>query len=107
MRHNILRQLAKCFCLILCVPGNFPRFCCQLLNSFSKSTFSKNSFRNTIRMSNGLDPDQDRHSVGPDLGPNCFANVVSRRQKSLLARIELKVSCTINCFIFYLLIVKL
>ena len=21
-------------------------------------------------MSNGLDPDQDRHSVGPDLGPN-------------------------------------
>ena len=23
-------------------------------------------------MSNGLDPDQDRHSVGPDLGPNCL-----------------------------------
>ena len=22
-----------------------------------------------IRVSNGLDPDQDRHSVGPDLGP--------------------------------------
>ena len=21
-------------------------------------------------MSNGFDPDQDRHSVGPDLGPN-------------------------------------
>ena len=33
---------------------------------FSKLTFSKNSFRNTIRVSNGLDPDQDRHSVGPD-----------------------------------------
>ena len=39
---------------------------------FSKSTFSYNSFRNTIRVSNGLDPDQDRRSVGPDLGPNCF-----------------------------------
>ena len=35
-----------------------------------KITFSKNSFKNTIRVSNGLDPDQDRHSVGPDLGPN-------------------------------------
>ena len=23
-------------------------------------------------MSNGLDPGQDRHSVGPDLGPNCL-----------------------------------
>ena len=28
-------------------------------------------FRNTIRVSNGLDLDQDRHSVDPDLGPNC------------------------------------
>ena len=23
-------------------------------------------------MSNGLDPDQDRQNVGPDLGPNCL-----------------------------------
>ena len=23
-------------------------------------------------MSNGLDPDQDRHSIGLDLGPNCL-----------------------------------
>ena len=37
---------------------------------FSKLAFSKNSFRNTIRVSNGLDPDQD--IVGPDLGPNCL-----------------------------------
>ena len=39
---------------------------------FSKLTFWKNSFRNTIRMSNNLDPDQARRFVGPDLGPNCF-----------------------------------
>ena len=39
---------------------------------FSKSTFSKNSFRNTIRVSNSLDSDQDRHYVAPDLGPNCL-----------------------------------
>ena len=37
---------------------------------FSKLTFLKNSFRNTIRVLNSLDQDQDRHFVGPDLGPN-------------------------------------
>ena len=37
---------------------------------FSKSTFSKNSFRNTIRVSNTLDLEQARHFVGPDLDPN-------------------------------------
>ena len=36
-------------------------------------------------MSNRFDPDQDRHSVGPDLGPNCFQRFVSKRQQSLLA----------------------
>ena len=25
-----------------------------------------------MRVSNGLNPDQDRHSVGPDLRPNCL-----------------------------------
>ena len=39
---------------------------------FSKSTFLKNSFRNAIRMSSSLDPDQARHVVGPDLDPNCL-----------------------------------
>ena len=29
-------------------------------------------FFNTIRVSNSLYPDQARHSVGPDLGPNCL-----------------------------------
>ena len=32
----------------------------------------KKYFRNTITVSNSLDPDQDRRSVGPDLGPNCL-----------------------------------
>ena len=42
-------------------------FYCHLL-TFSKLTASKNSFRNTIRVSNDLDPDQYRLSVGPDFG---------------------------------------
>ena len=56
--------------------GNFP---CVLSSAdflfFSKSPFSKNYFRNTIRVSNSLDPDQVRHLVGPDLGPNCLQRV--------------------------------
>ena len=31
---------------------------------FSKSTFSKNSSRNTIRVSNSLDPDQAQQNIG-------------------------------------------
>ena len=42
----------------------------------SADFFFQNSFKNTISVSNGLDPDQD-HFIGPDLGPNC-ANVISR-----------------------------
>ena len=33
---------------------------------FSKLTFSKNSFRNTIRVSKDFDSGLERHSVGPD-----------------------------------------
>ena len=43
-----------------------------LSTDFSKLTFPKNYFRNTIRVSNGLDPDQDWEKVGPDLYPNCL-----------------------------------
>ena len=45
-------------------------FC--LLIFFSKSIFSKNYFRNTISVSNSLDPDQAQRYVGPALGLNCF-----------------------------------
>ena len=46
---------------------------------FKLNFLKKIYFRNTDRVSNGLDPDQDLHSVGPDLElgpdlePNCFA----------------------------------
>ena len=39
---------------------------------FSKSTFSKNSFRNTTIVLKSLDPDRARHFAGLDLGPNCL-----------------------------------
>ena len=40
--------------------------------TFFNIVFPKMSFGITIRVSNGLDPDQDRRKVGPDLGPNCL-----------------------------------
>ena len=55
--------------LTFCMLGTFSFFLSPA--DFSKSSFLKNSFRNTIRVSNSLDPDQARHTVGPDLGPNC------------------------------------
>ena len=44
---------------------------CHLL-IFFKVNFIENTFRNNIRFSNSLDPDQAKNFVGPDLGPNCF-----------------------------------
>ena len=69
--QNALSASVMTCILTFCQLGNFSCF----LSSddfFSKSTLSKNSFRNTIRVSNSLDPDQARHLVGPDLGPNCL-----------------------------------
>ena len=42
---------------------------------FQKNNFTKNSLKNTLRVSNGLDPHQAQHSVGPDLGPNHFQSL--------------------------------
>ena len=53
--------------LTLCMLGNFSCVCCRLLLFFSLKLTLKN-----LSGSNGLDPDQDRNSVGPDLGTNCF-----------------------------------
>ena len=65
--------------------GNFSCFCCCLLIFFQNKLFQKNSFKNAIRLSNGLYPDQHRCSFGPELGPNCL------RQNLQLATKELSI----------------
>ena len=46
---------------------------------FSKLTFSNNSMRNTVRVSYGLHPYEDQHSVGPYIhGSKLLAKVISR-----------------------------
>ena len=52
-------------------PGKFFILFCRLL-IFFKITYLKKIFMNTIKVSNSLDPDQARHFVRPDLGPNCL-----------------------------------
>ena len=37
----------------------------------------KKKIRNTVRVSSGLNPDQDRRSVGPDLGLNCLQRLAA------------------------------
>ena len=58
--------------LTLCMMGNCSCFCCHLLTFFRIIFFQKILPKNTVRVSNSLDPDQDRRSFGPDLGPNCL-----------------------------------
>ena len=46
--------------------------CCCTLTFFKINVLKTKKYRNTIRVSNCLDQDQDQRSVGPDLGPNCL-----------------------------------
>ena len=70
--HHVLSENVTI--VTLCLLGNFAYFFCRLSSAdfFFKIIFFENSFRNTIRMSKSLDPDQVRRSVGPDLGLNCL-----------------------------------
>ena len=51
---------------------NFSCFCYCLLTSFKINFFEKIILGTHSRVSNFLDPDKDRHSVGTDLDPNCL-----------------------------------
>ena len=58
--NHVYMEIIYIFKLTLGMLGNF-----SCLLTFKSS-------RNSFRVSNSMDPDQDRHSVGPDLGPNCL-----------------------------------
>ena len=48
---------------------------------YSKLTFSKKSYRNTIRVSNGLYQDQNRRSVGNELGLNYLQTLLADKKR--------------------------
>ena len=61
-------------------------FSCFLssVDFFLIQLFSKNSFRNTLKVSNSLDPVQALCFVGPDLGPNCLQKLSADDMGSLV-----------------------
>ena len=52
-------------CVTLATVSHWCIFSCNVCWLFSKLTFSRIFVRNTFRLSDSLDPDQDRHSVSP------------------------------------------
>ena len=62
-------------------------------------SFFKKKIRNTIRVSNSFNLDQDQHSVSPDLGPNCLQSLSADDKNLPLTSKEL------NSSIIFVLIV--
>ena len=75
--------------LPICMLGNCSCFYLRLLTFFEIKFFKNKPPRTTIRVSNSLDPDQDRHSIGLHLGSNCLQKAIGRRQNYPLACKEL------------------
>ena len=62
-----------------CSYYSFTLFYCAIFYSLNTGFF------NTITVSNSLDPDQTRHFVGPDLGPNCLQRLSADNKSRPLA----------------------
>ena len=69
VKYLLLCQERKTLFASLVILHAFFVICCF----FQNQLFLKNYFRNTIRVSNSLDP--DRHYIGPDLDPNCLQRI--------------------------------
>ena len=69
--HKILVLIALSYFVNLCMLG---KFLCFLSSAdfFQNYFVKKKSLRNTIKVSNGLDPDQDGRNVGPNMGSKCL-----------------------------------
>ena len=74
--------------------GNFSCFLSSA--DFFKLIFSTFSFSATIRVSHGLDQDQDRRSVGPELGSNRYAASMERVKETSIDSLVAK--CTTILF---------
>ena len=67
---------------------------------FFKSIFSKNSFRNPIRVPNSWDPAQARRFfVGPDLSPNCLQRLGNQQttKTPLVRKVKKWNKCMSHC----------
>ena len=85
MTHSFANVLYLSFCML----GNRSCFYFRLLTFFKIKCLKNKPPRTTIGVSNSLDPDQDRHSVGLHLGSNCLQKAIGRLQDYPLACKEL------------------
>ena len=60
--------------MLLLLSGNF----------FQNQLFKKNLSETLVRVSSSLDPDQGRHSFGPDLDPNCLQRLSADGKSHLM-----------------------
>ena len=68
---KLLAKVISRHTIVLCMLGDFHALHDDCWH------FSKNSFMNTVRVWNCLDPDQDWCCVGPDLGPSCLQRLLA------------------------------
>ena len=81
---NIRKSHQKPFVIVtLCMLDNGACFCRLLIFFLKKNTFLQVKIRNTIRVSNSLDPDQGQQNVGPDLCPNCLQKLSAGKRLKL------------------------
>ena len=74
--------------------------CCFLCFFFFLKSSIQNTFRNFIRVSNSLDPDQERINFGPDLGQNCFQTETAHLLLCMLGTLYTSFYCLIFVVFF-------
>ena len=57
---------------------------------FSFQSIKRFGSRSGPTFSNGLNPDQDRHFVSPDLGPNCLQRLSANHKWTLARNLTVK-----------------
>ena len=70
----------------------------NMVRQMVQTNLDDTQYRNIIRVSNSLDPDQDRHSVGPDLG---IQTVRKSYQQTTLAGKEEMTTNPVASFLSY------
>ena len=103
----VSEELLICYCLdsYLCACWVIMHAFLSSAEFFSKSTFSKNSPRNTIRVSNSLDPDQGRVFLGlisvQNVCKSYQQTTLVGKQLSLTIRLQQLGQCMRFCYLSY------
>ena len=104
---NLPKNVTK---LVVCCSHNWHFYlfhACFLSSNFSKAIIISRKFLTQIpSVLNSLDPDQARHFVWPDLGPNCLQQLSVKNITRLRVKGE-KGAFFLNCLLFVSLLNKI